>query len=105
MPVFRTAEGVEETRKGDIMSDQEKAALLAAGEKCLTFLEKGMNEAAQGKDGTLARCYQLKYDGAAYMLEALCLISHEEYRARHRAVFARYLEALFPESNPKEAAE
>lgn len=87
------------------MNDQERAELLAAGEKCLTFLEKGMTESAQEKDVTLARGYQLKYDGATYMLEALGLISHEEYRARQEAVFARYLAVLYPESNPREAAE
>lgn len=87
------------------MSDQERAALLAAGEKCLAFLEESMSESAQEKDDIFARRYQLKYEGAAYMLEALGLISHEEYRARQRAAFARYLAALYPRSNPKEAAE
>lgn len=87
------------------MSDQERAELLAAGEKRLAFFEQSMIESAQEKDVTLARCYHLKYDGAAYMLEALGLISHEEYRARQRAAFARYLAEVYPESNPKEDAE
>lgn len=62
-----------------------------------------MIESAQEKDVTLASMYRLKYDGAAYMLEALGLISYEEYRARHKAAFTRYLAEVYPESNPKEA--
>ena len=85
------------------MSDQEKAALLAAGEKRLAFLGRAMEEAIRDKDLSLARVYRCKYDGAAYMLGALGLLSHEECETRSSAMFARFMVAAFPEPDPKEA--
>lgn len=54
MPVFRAAQGVEETSKEDIMSDQERAELLERGrERCLNILEKLFEEARQESNLTL----------------------------------------------------
>lgn len=90
-------------RKEDIMSDQEKAALLAAGEERLAFLGRAMEESIRDKDLSLAKWYRVKYEGALYMLEALELISYEEYDARSKAMFARFMEAAFPKPISKEA--
>ena len=57
------------------MNKKEKAALLAKGEERLAFFENGMDRAIQSKDVSLAWSYQWQYDGAAYMLEALELLS------------------------------
>lgn len=84
------------------MSDQEKAALLAAGEKRLAFFERAMKENIQEKDLALARVYRCKYDGALHMLEALGLLTHEERENRSGDMFVRFMEAAFPESDPKE---
>lgn len=84
------------------MSDQERTALLAAGEKRLTFWGKAMEESIRDNDLSLARVYRCKYDGAAYMLGALGLLSHEECETRSSAMFARFMETAFPELIPKE---
>lgn len=85
------------------MSDQERAVLLAAGEERLAFLGRAMEGAIRDKDLSLARVYRYKYDGAVYMLEALGLLSHEEYEDRSSAMFARFMDAAFPGPDPKEA--
>ncbi len=82
------------------MNKKEKSALLAKGEERLAFFENGMDIAIQSKDVSLAWSYQRQYDGAAYMLEALELLSYAEYSARSGAVFERLLAAICPECGP-----
>lgn len=87
------------------MNEQEKSALLADGEKRLLFFEKAMEKSIHDKDLDLARMYRYQYGGAAYMLEALGLLSYEEYDARYKAIWARYLETAFPQTIPMEAVK
>lgn len=84
------------------MTSKEKAALLEAGEKRLAFFERGMEKSIRDKDLDLARRYRCQYDGAAYMLEALGLLSYEEYNVRYKVILSRYLETAYPEPMPKE---
>lgn len=86
------------------MNEQEKAALLATGEKKLTFIENCMDESLQEKNFSLALRYDCQYDGAACMLKELGLISYEDFRTRSRQVYDRYLAAKYPEMLQKEDA-
>jgi len=87
------------------MTEKEKAELLAAGEKCLLFFERAMEKSIRDKALDLARMYRYQYSGAAYMLEALGLLSYEEYDALYKAIWARYLETAFPQTIPMEAVK
>lgn len=80
------------------MSDQEKAALLAVWERELGYLKDAMERALQSGKFPLAWDYQCRYDGAAYMLKELELIDIEEYQARSRALFNRFMEAKYQEA-------
>lgn len=82
------------------MSDQERADLLAAGEKRLAFLGRAMEEAIRDKDLSLARVYRCKYDGAVKMLERLGLISWEESKSITDALWRRFRATRDPEEAP-----
>ena len=84
------------------MTKQEKAALLAVGEKQLAFLEIDMDKYLQKKDFDLAWRYQCQYAGAVYMLRALGFISREDTCARTNSIFDRFLAAKYPGISQKE---
>lgn len=85
------------------MTNKEKAALLAAGEESLSFYEKGLDVNLQKENYPLAWDYRCMYEGAAYMLKSLGLISIEDYHARSETAFDRYLNARYPEHVFEEA--
>lgn len=85
------------------MSNQESAELLAVGEMSLADYETGMDAAIKRKNFDLAWCYLLQYDGAAYMLKDLGLLSFEEYSARCMNLLDRFYAARDPGYCPKES--
>lgn len=85
------------------MTNKEKAALLAAGETILAGYETGMDAAIKRENFDLAWGYLFQYDGAAYVLKDLGLLSFEEYSARHRDLLDRFYAARDLGYCPKES--
>lgn len=85
------------------MSDQERTELLAVGEISLAGYETGMDAAIKRKNFDMAWCYLLQYNGAAYVLKDLGLLSFEEYSARQRDLLDRFYAARDPGYCPKES--
>lgn len=84
------------------MTNEEKAALLAAGVRSLAYYETGMDEALNDKNFDFAWAYKCKYSGAANMLKELGLWSYAEYSARCMALFNRFMAAKNPGYRPPE---
>ncbi len=87
------------------MNEQEKAMLLTAGHsRCLLPLENLLEQAIQKQAFRSAECWRYEYNGALKMLEALRLISAEEYDARSEEMLSRLLRAQHPEDYEDETA-
>lgn len=80
------------------MNKQEKAELLAAVENELSYLKDCMERALRIGDFPLAWNYRCRYDGTAYILKEFCLINLEDYQARSRALFDRFMEVKYQDA-------
>lgn len=80
------------------MTNEERAVLLAAGEKELSYLKGAMERALRSGKFPLAWDYQCRYDGATSMLKELGLIDLEDYQSRSRALFDRFMEVKYQET-------
>lgn len=85
------------------MNEQEKAALLADGHRrCLLPLENLLEQAIQKRAFQSAESWRCEYNGALKMLEALRLITGEEYDARSEEMLSPLLRAQYPSAYEEE---
>lgn len=85
------------------MDKQTKSTLREIGSRCLRSLSELTETALLDMDYKSAEIWRHEYAGAAKMLEALRVISSEDYQVLTEALFNRCLTAQYPEAHQKEA--
>ncbi len=78
------------------MGEDERAVLLARGERTLNRMERAFDKSLQKKDPKWAWAEKARCDGAVFMLESLGLITPEDSVGRSEALRERFMEAYFP---------
>ena len=85
------------------MTNKERTELREAGAQCMHSMENLFKEAMQKSDYDSAKYWFTEYIGGAKVLEALRLISCDEYSSLTDEMFDRWQRAKCPEAFEEEA--